>query len=166
MGQRTDQSPTPPHTAAGGCEVDAGRVAPSRRSFLKLAGCAGVTAALGAAASSPDGPLQEVTLRLDARRVRSGGRVPLVVEGRVVARGALSIHLVELDAPQGEVLAHLGVVTAEPSGAAWSAQVRAPGPRRAGEESYLLAAAVRHQDGRLSVSAPVEVICTPLCAGA
>ena len=31
---------------------------------------------------------------------------------------------------------------------------------------YLLAAAVRHQDGRLSVSAPVEVICTPLCAGA
>ncbi|MEO1271905.1 MAG: hypothetical protein AAFX99_27740 [Myxococcota bacterium] len=161
--------PTTTHPAEG----DSKDAAPSRRTFLKIATSAGMAAALGTtAASVSDTPLREVTVRLEAWRVRPGAEVPLVAEGRQPAHGALTVHLVEWDAVRGQILMHLESVSASAKEGCWRALVSAPADpqrsesHRAGRESYWLAAAIRHPDGQLSVSEPIEVICTPLCAGA
>ena len=150
---------------------------PSRRSFLKLATSAGVTAALGVGARGHEGSPQdlgEVVLSLEAWRVRPGGEMVLDVKSQ---RGAVprevAVKLVELDS-EGRVITYLGMsaagraLSASGEGRHWRGQIKAPSIPQTGREveSFLMAAAITGQDGHVTLSNSVEVICTPQCAGA
>ena len=117
------------------------------------------------------GRADDLSLSLSGWRARPGTPLPVVLEvlgadgAGLSGVGRLSARLVVLD-DEGGVEAALSEVALVATGSTrWEATVQAPpglDPRR---EAYKLAVAFVDAQGKLALSAPVEIICTPFHAG-